>query len=80
MFVREGFHHLGEAWRLNIRQVDTRGFPPLARDLLLSPLDYITGGDWDSAESFSGFRPASRRDLWTRVKLTLEQERAERRH
>src|SRR5215468_4017780 len=55
MSVREGFHHLGEAWCPNIRQLDTRGFPPLARDLLLSPLDYIIDGASDHIQPRNDF-------------------------
>src|SRR6516164_2966442 len=55
MSIREGFHHLEEAWRLDIRQLGTRGFPSLARDLLLGPLDYIIDGASDHIQARNDF-------------------------
>src|SRR6516164_106060 len=55
MSVHEGFHRLEEAWRLNIWQLGTRGFPPLARDLLLGPLDYIIDGASDHIQARNDF-------------------------
>src|SRR5947209_6201432 len=55
MSVQEVFHLLPEAWRLNIRQLDTRGFPPLTADLLLGPLDYIIDGASDHIQSRNDF-------------------------
>src|SRR6516164_6206754 len=55
MSVREGFHHLEEAWRLNIRQLGTRGFPPLARDLLLGPPNHVIDSSSDHIQPRNDF-------------------------
>jgi len=55
MSVHEVLHRLEEAWRLNIWQLGTRGFPPLARDLLLGPLDYIIDGASDHIQARNDF-------------------------